>query len=188
MTYENAWLRVQSPGSAAKFGLGQSNPGVKWRFYDAGKDELQISVFPQLFLNNPNDAVRRGIVPATDTFLMPMEFDKKVGPVNVNCETGYEFVRHAQNGWITGLVVGKEFSKRVELDAEFYSQGTFRNSTNMQLLLDVGGRFKLHNPVILLMMAGQSLEPTSPNQAHFVGYFGLQFLLPSKAYKAAAGD
>src|ERR1700753_3528493 len=38
LTYENAWLRVQNPSSgptisnAAKFGLGQSNPGVKWRF------------------------------------------------------------------------------------------------------------------------------------------------------------
>jgi hypothetical protein len=36
LTYENAWLRVQNPTSAAKYGLGQSNPGVKWRFYDAG--------------------------------------------------------------------------------------------------------------------------------------------------------
>jgi hypothetical protein len=188
LTYENAWLRVQSPGSAAKFGLGQSNPGVKWRFYDAGEDKLQISVFPQLFLNNPNDAVRRGIVPATDTFLLPVEFSKKVGSFNVNLETGYEFVHHAQNGWITGLVVGKAISKRLELDAEFYSQGAFRNSADLQPLVDVGGRVKLHNPVILLMMAGRSLEPSRPNQAYFVGYFGLQFLLPSRAYKAAAGN
>jgi hypothetical protein len=31
LTYENAWLRVQNPGMPVKFGLGQSNPGVKWR-------------------------------------------------------------------------------------------------------------------------------------------------------------
>ena len=47
LTYENAWLRVQNPSSATKFGLGQSNPGVKWRFYDAGESGLSISVFPQ---------------------------------------------------------------------------------------------------------------------------------------------
>src|SRR5580700_10016785 len=61
LTYENAWLRVQNPsspvGSRTQFGLGQSNPGVKWRFYDAGEKGLSISVFPQFFLNNPNDAV-----------------------------------------------------------------------------------------------------------------------------------
>jgi hypothetical protein len=63
LTYENAWLRVQHPSDPAKFGLGQSNAGVKWRFYDAGESGLEISTFPQLFLNNPNDAVRRGITP-----------------------------------------------------------------------------------------------------------------------------
>jgi len=29
LTYENAWLRVKDSSSPAKFGLGQSNPGVK---------------------------------------------------------------------------------------------------------------------------------------------------------------
>ena len=53
LTYENAWLRVQNPFSGTRFGLGQSNPGVKWRFYDAGESGLNVSVFPQLFLNNP---------------------------------------------------------------------------------------------------------------------------------------
>ena len=183
LTYENAWLRVQDPGSAAKFGLGQSNPGVKWRFYDAGEDELQISVFPQFFLNNPNNSVQRGITLDTDSFLMPMEFAKNVGPVNVDFETGFQAVRHGSNGWISGLVVGRDLTERLELDAEFYSQGTFRDSADTQPVLDVGGRFKLHYPAILLFMAGRSVEPSRPNRAHFVGYFGVQFLLPSRAYK-----
>jgi len=78
LTYENAWLRVQSPGENTKFGLGQSNPGVKWRFYDAGEDGLSISIFPQLFLNNPNNAVQRGITPPSDTFLLPAEFSRNL--------------------------------------------------------------------------------------------------------------
>jgi hypothetical protein len=69
LTYENAWLRVKDSSSAAKFGMGQSNPGVKWRFYDGGEDGLSVSVFPQFFLNNPDDAVRRGITPASQSFL-----------------------------------------------------------------------------------------------------------------------
>ena len=85
LTYENAWLRVQNPSTAAQFGrtqfgLGQSNPGVKWRFHDGGEDGLSVSVFPQFFLNNPNDAVRRGITPASQSFLLPFEFTKKLGP------------------------------------------------------------------------------------------------------------
>lgn len=181
LTYENAWLRVKNPASPTKFGFGQSNPGVKWRFYDAGENGLAISVFPQLFLNNPNDAVRRGITPPTDTFLLPFEFAKKFGPVDLDYELGYEFVHKGPNGFLTGLVVGHEFTKKLELDAEFYSQGTFHPSA-YQPTIGFGARYKIHSPVILLLMSGRSLEPANPTQSYFVGYFGLQFLLPPKSY------
>jgi len=182
LTYENAWLRVQDPGFATRFGLGQSNPGVKWRFYDAGESGLSISVFPQFFLNNPNNAVRRGITPPTDTFLLPFEFSKKFGPIDVDYEIGYQLVRKGPDGWLTGLVLGHEFSEKLELDAELYSQGSFHPSA-YQPTLGFGGRYKIHRPAILLFMAGRSLEPTSGTQSYFVGYFGIQLLLPSKSYK-----
>lgn len=186
LTYENAWLRVQPPGLQAsapksEYGLGQSNPGVKWRFYDAGEGHLQVSMFPQLFLNNGNDAVKRGITPASETFELPFEFTKRIGPVDVNYEVGYDFVHKGANGWITGLVVGRDFTHKLELDAEFYNVGTFHPAFN-QPLLDVGGRYKLHSPVILLFMAGRALRAASANQAYFQGYFGMQFLLPPKSY------
>jgi hypothetical protein len=181
LTYENAWLRVHNPSSRTEFGLGQSNPGVKWRFYDAGESGLAVSVFPQFFLNNPNDAVRRGITPATNSFLLPFEFSKKFGPVDVNYEIGYQGVHKGPDGWLTGLVVGHEFTRKFEMDVEFYSQGTFHPS-EYQPTIDFGARYKLHSPVILLVMAGRSLEPARSNQSYFLGYFGMQFLLPPKSY------
>lgn len=183
LTYENAWLRVQNPFSPAKYGLGQSNPGVKWRFYDAGEQGWGISTFPQLFLNNPNDAVKRGVTPATQTFLLPLEFTRKIGPVDVDYEIGYQWVHKGPNGWLTGLVVGHDFTRKLEGDAEFYNTGTLHPSAN-QPTIDFGGRYKLHRPVILLFMAGRSLEPARSNQAYFLGYFGLQLLLPLKSYPA----
>jgi hypothetical protein len=182
LTYENAWLRAQNPGSATKFGLGQSNPGVKWRFYDRGEDGLGISIFPQLFLNNPDNAVRRGITSPNDSFLVPIEFTKKVGPVDVDYEIGYSAVHKGPDGWITGLVVGHEFTPRLEIDTEIYNQGVFHPSEN-QPVFDFGGRYRLHYPIILLFMAGRSFESVSPSHAYFVGYFGLQFLLPRRSYK-----
>ncbi|MGO8985812.1 MAG: hypothetical protein ACLQFM_13600 [Terriglobales bacterium] len=181
LTYENAWLRVQNPSSPTKFGLGQSNLGVKWRFYDAGESGLSISTFPQLFLNNPNDAVRRGIVPPSQGFLLPFEFSKKFGPVGVNYEIGYQFTHKGPDTWLMGLVLGHDFTKKFEMDAEFYSQGAFHPS-NYQPTLGLGARYKIHKPVILLLMSGRSLEATRPNQSYFIGYFGLQFLLPPKSY------
>jgi hypothetical protein len=38
--------------------------------------------------------------------------------------------------------------------------------------------------VILLLMAGRSLEPARNNQSYFLGYFGIQLLLPPKSYPA----
>ena len=183
LTYENAWLRVHKPSSRTEYGLGQSNPGVKWRFYDAGESGLAVSVFPQLFLNNPNDAVRRGVTSASETFLLPFEFSRKFGPVDVDYEIGYQFVRKGPNGWLTGLVIGHEFTPKLEMDMEIYSQGTFHPSES-QPSIDFGGRYKIHRPMILLFMAGRSLEPSGSNQSYFLGYFGIQFLLPLKSYKS----
>jgi hypothetical protein len=183
LTYENAWLRVKSPSSAAKFGLGQSNPGVKWRFHEGGESGLSISMFPQFFLNNPNDAVRRGVTPASNVFLFPVEFSKKLGPVNVNYEIGYQAVHKGPDGWLTGLVVGHDFTPKLEGDVEVYNQGTFHPSEN-QPTIDFGGRYKIHSPVIFLFMAGRSLEPARSNQSSFIGYFGIQLLLPPKSYKS----
>jgi len=182
LTYETAWLRVQNPASATKFGMNQSNPGVKWRFYDAGEDGLSISIFPQFFLNNPNDAVRRGITPQNDSFLLPVEFSKKFGPVGVDLEVGYQAVHKGPDGWITGLVLGHDVTPRFEVDMELYSQGTFQPSES-QPTIGFGARYKIHSPVILLLMAGRSLEPARSNQSYFIGYFGFQFLLPPKSYK-----
>jgi hypothetical protein len=182
LTYENAWLHVRPPFSTNRFGLGQSNPGVKWRFYDAGEDGLSISVFPQFFLNNPDDAVRRNITAANDVFLLPVEFSKKFGPVDINYEIGYQLVHKGPDGWLTGLVVGHEFTKKLELDMELYNQGIFHPNDN-QPTIELGARYKLHSPVILLLMAGRSLEPAHNNQSYFVGYFGVQFLLPPRSYK-----
>lgn len=183
LTYESAWLRVQNPGSATKFGMNQSNPGVKWRFYDAGEEGLSISIFPQFFLNNPNNAVLRGVTSANDSFLMPIEFSRKFGPIDVDYEIGYQIVHKGPDGWLTGLVVGHEFTPKLELDAEFYNQGVFHPSAN-QPTFDFGGRYKLHSPIILLLMAGRSLEPSGPKQSYFLGYFGIQLLLPPKSYKS----
>jgi Putative MetA-pathway of phenol degradation len=183
LTYENAWLRVRQPASNPKFGLGQSNVAVKWRFYDTGENGLAVSVFPQLFVNNPNNSVRRGVAPKGQSFLLPIEFTKRIGPVNVNYEFGYQFVQKGPDGWIMGFVIGHEFAKKLEIDLELYSSGTFHPSES-QPTIGVGGRYKLHSPILLLFMAGRGLESTNHMQSYFVGYFGLQFLLPPKSYKS----
>jgi hypothetical protein len=85
---------------------------------------------------------------------MPAEVSKKFGPVDIDYEIGYLAVHKGSDGWITGLLVGHEFTPKLELDGEFYYQGTFHPSFS-QPSFDFGGRYKLHSPLIFLFMAGR---------------------------------
>lgn len=183
LTYENAWLRVKNLPEAARFGLGQSNFGLKWRFLDGGESGLSISIFPQGFVNNPNQSVRRGITPQSESFLMPVEFSRKFGPVDLNLELGYNFVHQGSDGWLVGLVAGHRLTKKLEVDAEFYNQSTV-NPYASQPTIDVGLRYRIHSPIVILLMSGRGLEPASNSQPYYVGYFGVQFLLPPRSYNS----
>jgi hypothetical protein len=181
LTYESAWLRVQNPTGNPKYGLEQDILGVKWRFLDQGEDGFKISIFPQGSVNNPDSAFVRGITPRGASLLLPVEFEKKFGPVNVNWEVGYNVVHFGSNGYLAGLIVGHDFTKKLELDAEFFNLGTYHPSV-WQPTLDAGARYKIHKPFIILLMAGRSPRPASPTQTYLTGYFGVQILLPPKSY------
>jgi hypothetical protein len=182
LTFENAWLRVYDQPGPAKYGLGQDQLGVKWRFYDNPKNGWAISVFPQVSLNNPDNSVKRGITPRGASLILPLEFSKKLGPIDLNWEAGYNLVHLGSDGWIAGVVAGHDFTKNLEMDAEFYSIGAYHPLTSAETL-GIGARYKIHPPFILLLMAGRSVAPAKNGQPYFVGYFGMQFLLPPKPFE-----
>ncbi|MGA3205751.1 MAG: hypothetical protein ABSF12_24925 [Bryobacteraceae bacterium] len=181
LTYESAWLRVVNGIAKPKYGVEQDQLGFKWRFYDNEKAGFAVSLFPQASFNNPGHAVPRGITPPGASLLLPMEFTKKVGPIDVNWEVGYNGVHLGPSDWIAGLMVGHDVTKKLEVDAEFYGIQTFNHSNNQQTI-DGGLRYKLRPPFILLLMAGRSATSAHNGQPYFVGYFGMQFLLPPKPF------
>ena len=181
LTYENAWLRVGEGTRVAKYGLGQDQFGIKFRFFDNEKTGFAIATFPQLSVNNPNHSVQRGIVPRGASFIVPLEFTKQLRSFNVNWEVGYNLVHRGPHGWIAGVAVGHDVSKRLQVDAELYGLGTFNLSNNQQTL-GLGARYKLHSLCTLLLMAGRSVTAARNGQPFFVVYFGIQFLLPPKPF------
>jgi hypothetical protein len=183
LTFESAWLRVDDLPEPPRYGLEQDQLGVKWRFYDNEDSGFAVSVFPQLSINNPNNSVQRGITPRGASLILPLEFTKKLGPVDLNWEAGYNAVHLGHDGYVAGIVAGHSFTNNFEMDSEFYSVGTFRASGDTETL-GIGARYKTHPPLILLLMAGRSVEAARNGQPYFVGYFGMQFLLPPKPFKA----
>jgi hypothetical protein len=181
LTYENAWLRVGEELRTAKYGLGQNQFGMKFRFFNNEKAGFAISAFPQLSVNNPDHSVRRGITPPGASLIIPLEFTKKLRSFIINWEAGYNLIHLGPDGWIAGIVIGQDVSKRLQVDAELYGLGTFNLSNNQQTL-GVGARYKLRPSCTLLLMAGRSVTAAHNGQPFFVGYFGIQFLLPPKPF------
>lgn len=155
-------------------GPGDSKFGVKVRFLQDEKLDLNISTYPQLEINNTQNSVRRGLVYSGPLFLLPVEVTKKVGPVDVDLEVGHWFTQQ-QGYWISGLAFGHQATRHLEVLGEVYSDSTPigpRDNT-----FDFGGRYRLNRNALFIFMAGRSFSPPSSGQSQLIGYFGMQFQL-----------
>ncbi len=187
LTYEVPYLVEGTDGGPTRSGLGKSVAGVKWRFYDSDEKKLAISIFPQLEFNNPTSSLQRGLVNYGTRFYLPIEFSKKVGPIEVNPEAGYIFASGKGAGWFTGLVVLREVNKRMELAAELYNSAN-TDGTNNWDTYDGGGRYKLGEHFVLLFMAGRSFRGPASGQPQLFGYLGMQFLFSTKHKKESPAE
>jgi len=176
LTYEIPYVLQTASGEPLRSGWSNAFPGVKWRFLDQGEDGWQASVFPQVETGASAASQRSGIASFGPRLELPVEVSRKIGPIDVDAEIGYFPPRHGQSEQIMGLVLGHDFTKLLELDAEVYDDrvaGTPRRNTS----LDVGGRFHLNDNLIALFMAGHGLNGAANGQIEFIGYFGIQFLI-----------
>ena len=180
-------------------GLGESLLGVKWRFYEhhvpdapAGSDEavnFAIGTYPQLSLDNPTSAVRRGIVDPGPQFLLPVVANGRVGPIQLDTEAGYWFSNHnAPSSWILGVLASHDFTEKTELAMEFYTEQDTTSVAGLPkqrvTVFDIGGRQALNknNSLLLLFMGGRSLVGVTRlnGQPDWIAYVGFQLLIGSK--------
>jgi Putative MetA-pathway of phenol degradation len=155
---------------------GNSLMGVKWRFYQQSREGgWNISTYPQLELNNPDDAYTRGLVEHGPRFLLPVEISKVFGPLEVNLEAGYWFNREANHERILGLSFGHQFNPKFEALAEIYDD-VLLGARQRATTIDFGGRYEFHNNLVLIFMAGRSPAGLigALGQPSFIAYAGLQ--------------
>jgi hypothetical protein len=172
--------------------------GVKWRPYEhyrAGQpksdENLNFSVgtYPQVSINNPTSAVRRGIVEPGPQYYLPVEFTAKLGPLALDGEVGRWIGNdRVPSRWGRGLIAGHEFSSRFELYSEIYDlQDANRIGPvprQRALTLDAGGRQTLdrNGHLRLLFMAGRGIQAVSQrnSEPNWIAYVGVQILLGPK--------
>jgi hypothetical protein len=202
---ERLQLKFELPLAAAtdahrttRAGVGESQLGIKWRYFEhhtAGlpkSDEtlrFSLGTFPQLVLNNPTSSVRRGIVETGPQYYLPVEFTARLGPLRINGEVGrWIGNRHVSGRWGRGLIAGHEFSQNFELFGELYDlqdiQRIGGDPKARQFTAGLGGRRSLgrDNRVRLLFMGGRSLQRVSRTngEPNWIACLGMQFLLGTK--------
>jgi hypothetical protein len=198
LKYEIPVAASTDQNNTTRAGLGESFPGVKWRFFEhhtAGEtpsDEnmtFSLGTYPQVYINNPTSAVRRGIVENGPEYYLPIEATTKVGPIDFNGEVGHWFGnRHVPDRWGRGLIAGHEFSDRLELYAEVYDlQDANRIEgapKQREFTADVGGRQTLDHAghLRLLFMGGRALQTVTRqnSEPNWIAYIGVQVLLGPK--------
>lgn len=198
LKYELPLAAATDENNTTRAGLGESLLGVKWRPYEhhaSGEPKtgenmvFSLGTYPQVSINNPTSAVRRGLVENGPQYYLPLEFTTKAGPINFNGEVGRWFGnRQVPSRWARGLIAGHEFSGRFELYAEVYDlQDANRiggGPKQRALTGDIGGRRTLDRSghLRLLFMGGRALQSVSRqnSEPNWIAYLGLQILLGPK--------
>ena len=174
LKFEIPWLVLQARGAATKAGLGSSLLGLKWRFFGERKRGFSMSMYPQVEFNSPTASLSHGLVPGGKQLLLPIEFARDTGPVEIDGEFGYRLVEHETDEIFWGVAVGRKVTKRIELVGEIHGDAK-RNFREREVLFNLGGRFKLTNHYALLFSSGRSFRPGPGDQPSLLVYSGLRF-------------
>lgn len=169
LKFEVPWL-VQTGNGPTETEAGNSGMGVKWRFSDQDKHGLDISTYPQLSINNPGE---RRIVDRGAEFLLPFEFVRTEGKLQLNSDVGYIFREHGLDEWQFGFAVGYEVSRKWQALAELHDV-SLRDFAESEFLLQAGFRREFTEHYSLLFAIGRGLPGSTDFQPGFTGYFGIQ--------------
>jgi hypothetical protein len=185
LTYEVPYVIGTGSGESRRTGWSNGYPGIKWRFLDQGGQGWQLSAFPQIETGVSARSELRGIGAPGPRYFLPLEAARKIGPVDFDVEAGYYFPGRGPREEILGMVVGRSFTDRLELDAEVYDDRLI-GAAPQNVLLDLGGRYKIARGFIALFMAGRSLSGGGEGHLDFNGYLGIQILLSDYGRALAA--
>jgi len=198
LKYELPLAAATDPNNTTRAGLGESLMGIKWRPYEhhtAGEPKsdqnmnFSLGTYPQVSINNPTSAVRRAVVEPGPQYYLPMEATARIGPIGLNGEVGRWIGNHnVPSRWGRGLIVGHEFSERLELYGEIYDLQDANHIDGAPkqrvLTLDLGGRQTLDHGghLRLLFMGGRGMQTVTiqNSEPNWIAYLGIQILLGPK--------
>jgi hypothetical protein len=163
-------VHEDSNGTVA--GAGDLLLGVKWRFFNSEKSQLQLGVYPQVLAPTGNHA--RGLGEGGAAFVLPFLAQKNWEKWTVYGNIGYWWrgANEARNYFYAGAVLEREISEQLELGVELFGNSPKERDGRSELAFNVGGTWKLSKHLNLLFSGGRDIV----GETHAMAYVGLQLL------------
>jgi len=163
---------VQEDRNGTAAGAGDLLLGVKWRFFNSEKSQLQLGIYPQLLLPTGDHA--RGLGEGRSAFVLPLVAQKNWGKWTLYGNIGYWWQTGAETRdyVYAGAVLEREINGRLTLGAELFGNSPKERGGRSELAFNIGGTWKLNEHLNLLFSGGRDIV----GDTTAMGYIGLQFL------------
>lgn len=181
LKYEVGWLNDRAPGGPTRSAVGDSNAGVKWRFYDEGEKGWSLCTYPQFGFATPgSSATRRGLSAGGTSLFLPMEVQREFGGLELGADFGYQWSSRGGDSWSGGVIAGHAFGEKFEVMAELHATAD-RSATAYELTANFGARLNFSERYSLLVSAGRDLHDGLETKASLVAYVAWQVHLGKKS-------
>jgi hypothetical protein len=163
---------VHEDGAGTAAGAGDLVLGVKWRFWNNERTQLQLGTYPQLVAPTGDHA--RGLGQGQPAYLLPFLAQKSWGNWTPYGNVGYwwQTAGETRNYVYAGAVLEREINERLTLGVELFGNSPKEHGGRSDLAFNVGGALKLSTHVNLLFSSGRDIV----GDTHAMAYIGLQLL------------
>ena len=163
-------------GSGTKFGMGDTELGVKYRFVQEDDDgwRPQIGVFP--LIEAPTADAHRGLGTGHAQVFLPLWLQKSLGPWTTYGGGGYWHNPGAGNKdyWFMGWLVQRQVTEGLALGGEVFHQTADTIGGSDSTGFNLGAIYDFTEHYHLLLSAGRGLENV-PHTNQFSYYAAFQW-------------
>jgi hypothetical protein len=163
-------VHEDSNGTVA--GAGDLLLGVKWRFFNSDKSQLQLGVYPQVLAPTGNHA--RGLGEGRAAFVLPLLAQKSWDKWTLygNIGSWWQGAHETRNYFYAGAVLEREINERFELGVELFGNLPKERDGRSDVAFNIGGTWKLSKNLNLLFSGGRDIV----GDTHAMAYIGLRLL------------
>jgi hypothetical protein len=163
---------VHEDGAGTAAGAGDLVLGVKWRFWNNERTQLQLGTYPQLVA--PTGDRARGLGQGQPAYLLPFLAQKGWEKWTLYGNVGYWWQTGpgTRDYFYAGAVIEREINERLTLGAELFGNSPKEPGDRSELAFNVGGTWKLNEHLNLLFSGGRDIV----GDTHATAHVGLQIL------------